>query len=467
MTDRQPQSLNTIRDRPDCGRAVVFLHGFSGDRDDTWDRMTGLVGTTAADWDIYTLGYSTTVLPSFLGRWFGSPDLSVVAIGLTTQARIDPLRRYKSLALVAHSMGGLAVQRALIDDCGLVDRTEKVILFGTPSAGLGKASRLKFWNRQLRDMADDGEFITTLRQDWSDRLGREPGFDLRVVAGEEDVIVPPASSLAPFPRHLCHVISGNHISMIKAIDTDSPSVRLLCSVLSDVSVESDASSQLSLAAELPDDNICALIEAYGDDMSEQDIVHAALALERNGKRDEAMAILYRYQPLGTDAMGTLAGRIKRIWIENEDPGFAHHALTLYHQALNEARNNGDESQVFYLAINVAFLEFVACDRVDRAGKMARLALKSASRVESDVWSVATQAEANLLLGNQELALKQYRSMLVFGAEPWKYASTALQAGQIASKLEDVDLADEIEEIFTPVALQANNVIVSSSTGDAE
>ena len=48
---------------------------------------------------------------------------------LKTQASIDPLRRYGSLAVVAHSMGGLVVQRALVDDPRLAERTNKVIFF--------------------------------------------------------------------------------------------------------------------------------------------------------------------------------------------------------------------------------------------------------------------------------------------------------------------------------------------------
>ena len=139
MTVYQQGTLNTIRSQPNCERAVVFLHGFSGNRDDTWDRLPGLLGTVVADWDIYTLGYATTFRPDILGVWSADPDLPILATMLTTQASIDPLKRYRSLALVAHSMGGLVVQRALVDDPGLADRTEKVVLFGTPSAGLRKA----------------------------------------------------------------------------------------------------------------------------------------------------------------------------------------------------------------------------------------------------------------------------------------------------------------------------------------
>ena len=226
-------------------------------------------------------------------------------------------------------MGGLVVQRALVDDPELARRTDKVVLFGTPSAGLRKASWVFFWKRQLRNMARGSEFITELRRDWDARFEPEPGFDLMVVAGERDQFVPSESSLTPFPGHVHHVVPGNHLSMVRAADSDAPSVRLLMSALSDVPATQDATAPLALAAEVPDATALTHIEARGDEMSQQEVVRAALALEQNGKRDEAMALLQRYQKLGTDVQGTLAGRIKRLWIGNEDRGFAQHALALY------------------------------------------------------------------------------------------------------------------------------------------
>ena len=56
-------------------------------------------------------------------------------------------------------------------------------------------------------------------------------------------------------------------------------------------------------------------------------------------------------------------------------------------------------------------------------------------------------------------------MLNLEAEPWQHASTALQAGQIASKLGDSQLANELEEIFTPTIRQANRIFVSYSHED--
>ena len=395
------------------------------------------------------MGYSSTFRPDIMGVWSADPDLPILATFLKTQASIDPLRRYRSLAVVAHSMGGLVVQRALVDDPRLADRTNKVIFFGTPSAGLRKASWVAFWKRQLRNMAVGSEFITTLRQDWAARFEPEPGFDLMVVAGEQDQFVPPKSSLGPFPRQFHYVVPGDHLSMVRAADTNSSSVRLLMSALSDDPVAEEMVSPLALAAEIPDSTASELIEARGNGMSQQDVVRAALALERNGKRAEAMALLQRYQALGTDVQGTLAGRIKRMWLENEDLDFAQHALTLYRGTLHVARKAADVGQIYYHAINVAFLEFVAFDRVEQARAMAGLALENASRAKEDAWSIATRAEANLYLGHLDTAVDLYQRMLEFEAEPWEYASTALQAGQIASKLNDSQLADSLEEIFTP------------------
>ena len=467
MARYQSESLNEIRSRSECTRAVVFLHGFSGDRDDTWGTLPLRFGTADAAWDIYTLGYATTLMPDLLGFWSGDPDIPILATMLSTQFANDPLRRYKSLALVAHSMGGLVVQRALIDAPDLADRMRNVILFGTPSAGSRKASWTRIWKRQLRNMAADSDFIKSLRRDWDARFGTNPSFDLKVVAGEEDRFVSAESSLEPFPKEFHHVISGDHHSMLRPSGQRSPIMRLLTSALSGGPVEDETLDPLALAAEVPNFAAPALIVARGEKMSQEDVVRAALAWEQNGRRDEAIALLQRYQALGTDVQGTLAGRIKRLWINNEDPGFARHALDLYQGALDRARETRDKDQIYYHAINIAFLEFVAFGRVDRAGELAELALENATLSEVNVWSVATRAEANLYLRRFDPALELYRTMREFEVEPWQYASTALQAGQIAIKFEDTELADRLEEIFTPTAKQANGILVGYNSADAE
>src|SRR5947207_1647579 len=197
MTLLQESNITAIRsDHRD--RAVVFLHGFSGTRDDTWDRFPGLLGSATPDWDIFTIGYATTMLPDIVGIWSADPDLPILASMLRTQLGTPPFSRYASLALIAHSMGGLIVQKALVDDPALGPRVRHVILFGTPSAGLCKAAWAPFWKRQLNNMAEGSGFIRDLRQRWNDLYGAHCSFNLLVVAGASDQFVPPASSLEPF-----------------------------------------------------------------------------------------------------------------------------------------------------------------------------------------------------------------------------------------------------------------------------
>ena len=133
----QETNITTIR-KNGGEKAVVFLHGFSGTRDDTWDRFPGLLGSAAGDWDIFTIGYATTLLPDVVGIWSADPDLPVLGSMLSTQLALPPFGAYRSLTLVAHSMGGLVVQKALVDDQALAARVQHLVLFGTPSGGLRK-----------------------------------------------------------------------------------------------------------------------------------------------------------------------------------------------------------------------------------------------------------------------------------------------------------------------------------------
>jgi pimeloyl-ACP methyl ester carboxylesterase len=130
---RQSSVLKGFNNRG-ASRAVIFLHGFSGDRDDTWDRFPLLLREARADWDIFTLGYETSFLPDVAGIWSADPDLEVIAKLYLTSLEIDPLAVYRELALVGHSMGGLVVQTALTKSAQLRARAKKIVLFGTPTA---------------------------------------------------------------------------------------------------------------------------------------------------------------------------------------------------------------------------------------------------------------------------------------------------------------------------------------------
>jgi hypothetical protein len=146
---------------------------------------------------------------------------------LATDLGKGTLARYEALVLIAHSMGGLIVQKSLVDQKQIAGRTRTVILFGTPSGGLVKARTLKFWKRQLAGMAQAGEFITKLRADWTRRFAAVAPFSFLAIGGERDQFVPPKSSLEPFPLEQRAVVAGNHVTMIHPPPSDRNVVDLV------------------------------------------------------------------------------------------------------------------------------------------------------------------------------------------------------------------------------------------------
>lgn len=461
----QDSNITTIRNEKKDS-AVVFLHGFTGSRDDTWDRFPGLLGTAIGNWDIFTVGYATTMLPDIVGIWSADPDLPILSTMLCTQLQVPPFQNYRSLALIGHSMGGLIVQRALVQDPQLAQRVKHVLLYGTPSGGLYKAKWIHFWKRQLKNMAAGSSFIMELRTKWKSLYGVQSPFKLLVIAGASDQFVPPASSLEPFDAQLQRVVMGDHLSIVKPNDSGSPSLVLAAATLSTGTTPvPDTASQLRLASERPMAGVSDLVEkaeASQDQMSVKMIVDAALALERAGKRPEAMALLERYKERDTDIKGTFGGRLKRIWLETDQKEYAERALAEYQAAL---KSTTDLEQIYYHAINVAFIKFVFAGDVAAAQTMATIALEHATPAGIDIWKTATVAEAHLYFGRVQESLREYRRLLTLGAETWKLQSASLQAGRIAAKLNDHALAEELETIFTPGAKKVNRIFVSYSHQD--
>jgi tetratricopeptide (TPR) repeat protein len=365
-------------------------------------------------------------------------------------------------------MGGLVVQKALVDDPDLSRRIRHVILFGTPSAGLRKASFATFWKRQLKNMAEGSTFITELRNQWNTSYGANPPFNLLVVAGASDQFVPPVSSLGPFDSHCQRVVVGDHISIVKPADAYAPSLKLVVASLeSGMTPSADSWAQLMLASERGNPDASRLVqkvEAGTNHMSVKLIVDAALALERAGLRNEAIALLDRYKEKDTDIEGTLAGRFKRLWLETEQIEYAERALAIYQKALDATKK---PDQIYYLAINVAFMKLVFKNDNAAAQSMAALALCHAEPPGNDVWKTATMAEAYLYLGRIGEAVDTYRRLLMIEAEPWQHRTASLQAGRIAVKLGNRELAEELEDIFTPGARRVNRIFVSYSHKDRE
>ena len=161
--------------------------------------------------------YATSWLPDIKGIWSADADLEIIARAFHAHLALATLARYDTWVLIAHSMGGLVVQRALIDNPAIADKTRAIILFGTPSGGLRKANRSPSGSRNLitwpRAACSSRNCATTGRP----RSRRTRHFP-SAIAGEKDQFVPPGSSIDPFLKALTAVVAGNHLTMLDPSD---------------------------------------------------------------------------------------------------------------------------------------------------------------------------------------------------------------------------------------------------------
>ena len=446
--------------------AIVFVHGFGGSATNTWGIFPELVAgdPRLKDWDIFNLGYSTGLAPDILRRiWSGDPSIKELSGFLISQALSPTLGGYDALVLVAHSMGGLVTQRALLDSGGLKNRVRHVFLFGTPSGGLAKASLARKWKAQLEDMADDGDFIGKLRQDW-DQLPDEPGFCLWLVAGDKDEFVPDDSSLGPFPtadagtqcvpgsRIQKRVVAGNHLEIVKP--SQEGTGRLSADIVIEGVVGGAAAGGPANAARVAvaQGEFQKVIDDWGghpDELDQAALVDLALAYEVLGQPEEAMRILETRPELSTDAMGVLGGRYKRRWLIGRRQEDGDRALELYRSAYDRAVKDENDVDAYYLGVNVAFMHLAFTKNQQEVDRMARNALDHAGESPENMWRLATQGEALLYLGKEDEALTAYRAAVAKGPDPRQMESMYSQAGAIAGYLDDEGLAAGIEAIFRP------------------
>jgi hypothetical protein len=453
-----------------AGVGIVFIHGFGGEAEATWGHFPQWLKQDKRldGWGLYTLGYSTRLRVDFVKLWSGDPDLNEVALRLAAEAGHGVLGQLQSLCLVAHSMGGLATQRALLDNDKLAKRTSHVFLYGTPSGGLAKSSWVRFLKPQLRDMARDGAFIRKLRSEWEARFhtgtGLQLPFEFFVIAGERDEFVPFESSLEPFPAPRYEgrrwVVPGNHLEIVKPAAADNLSVVLLLDHLLGDAAPIGPWDAARLAIQSRDfAQAVALLEPNAMQLDQEGAVQLALALEGVGRADDAVALLAKRSGNETDAMGVLAGRLKRRWLLSHLAIDGQAALDLYSQALSSPGTRADGTQAYYHAINVAFMQLAFKKDIAAARAMAQQALaacKSSAAGElpkARQWRLATEGEAQLILGDSAQSLQSYRAAVSPPLQPTprEMRSMYQQALYLSRLLADEDYRRELTAIFKPQA----------------
>lgn len=437
--------------------AVIFVHGFHGDATVTWASFIAqLLGDCRLnDWDIYSLGYPTNLSIDF-PIWTSDPDIKLCSIGLITKLRHSPLDRYKAITIVAHSMGGLVVQRAILNSDELRKRITHVVLFGTPSAGVSKAALGARLKQQARDMCEGSNFILELRKEWQDVIGENPPFSFTAVAGETDAFVPASSSIDPFPISQQAAVPGNHLEIVRPDCPGHLSYDLLYRILTASRRGVSATESGRLAVERKEfDRAIELLMPGANGLDANAIVSLALALESVERDKEAFEVIDNWNRNNDvpalDPIGVLAGRLKRRWLVTRQQKDYDRALQLYSDGLKHAEASGNHDQAYYHAINVAFLLLMSVAGCGPASSevvdMASRALKHVELSRENQWSHATRGEAHLMVGDLAEGVTAYQEARRQAKTVRECDSIHMQAVFVATRIFGEEGARAIDDLF--------------------
>ena len=123
----------------------------------------------------------------------------------------------------------------------------------------------------------------------------------------------------------------------------------------------------------------------------------------------------------------------------------------YAKGLEVAVENDNQRQIYYLAINLAFLSLVFDENSKLAKEYATDALAACNTCreegDDDDWLLATEGEALLILGDYDAAYEKYQAFVNANRDLWRLSSTYLNAQEIASALGKGAVAKAIDEIF--------------------
>jgi len=416
--------------------AIVFLCG--AESKPTWGKFPEFIEMVPQlrDWDVFHLSLAVPFLPDAWGNW-QKADLVALARLLGDYVQTCELKDYDSLAFLAHSLGGLVVQRMLLDAPAVAGRTGHLALFAVPSEGVAPPNTWIFWSRQSPDVLANSEFIGKLRSDWDGRFGAKPPFQVLTVAGYEDDAVSRTSAFSRF--ELPKLLGGTHRSLILPDDAQDLTVQTTVEALTRGAVPVDAANPRRVAVELR--RCHALVErlwppqaAPPNDLDDPTAAKLAKSLDCIGRRTDAIRMLERHHSTGTDAQGILGGLYKRQWFDNHLRSDAERALALYELGWKDAVLSNDPDQAYYHGINLVFMLMAFRGDIGAAMALAPKVLiqcRRAQRADSEMWCLATEGQALLTLGRTQEAVGKYQAAVTLNPEPWEFDSMRLHALRVA------------------------------------
>lgn len=412
LSKNEPKQLITsYRETDTANNAVLFVHGFTGEADQSFGVLPDLLQSEPSleGWDLFPLGYSGAITPN-LGKdvWASVEDIQTIADYLKTAIKYK-YSRYQRIAIIGYSLGGLVVQKAIVDlDKKERDKISHVLLFGVPSNGFLTSDQN---DAKTKALATDGAFISQLRLQWKSLFQDQLPFTLKVIAATQDEYIPLASSFTPFPKEVQAVVAGNHFSMMKVDDAANDTYGVIMSAFKGGDFANKFTDKETINIAMGEyDAVVKELLPQKDALDHNGLKNLIFALEGLDRQEEAMLILEKKLEHSNDSdfLGLLAGRYKRQYLNTYHKDKGELAKEYYQRGFQIAEANKDYKQGFYHAINVAFLALVLERNEQKMQEYAKVALEHAAQTSfNTLWKIATSAEAHLYLGNLKEAQEYY------------------------------------------------------------
>lgn len=407
--------INAYKDSPDAKNVVIFVHGFTGEATNTFGKLPLFLAEDdrMSDWNLYPMGYNQYVKP-YLGKhvWASVDDISRIADNLRASIEYK-FDKYEKIAIVAHGLGGLVAQRALIDlkDENL-ERISHFIMCATPSNGIENNTSSKIWMERFKNLNKEEKFISTLRKDWDDKFNLNYSFDFKIVAGTQDMTISNSSIREPFAdKHYVSLI-GDHYSIVQPESADDLNYLFILKTLSNPSQHDTYLDNNEI--DIVKDSYQEVIESLYpkiDSLDKRGLEKLTFSLEGLDRGEEALNILKNHVLVknNTDLLGIIGGRLKRLYLNSFENKLGLEAIEYYNKAFKMASKNKNIRQIYYHGINLAFLHLIVHEDYEKMKSFAKKALKAAKSDPIDsLWKLATLGEGNIYLGKFEKAISFYK-----------------------------------------------------------
>jgi len=168
---KRSQAVSRYERRTNATRVLVFVHGIFGDADETWK-----CPSTGVSWpkliaddiafnglDLYTVAYASPF-------WGNTMTIDEIVSNLSSRFEADGVFLHREVLFVAHSMGGLVVQRYLLTHRENAGQVPLIFFYSTPETGaqIAELARLFSADPLLKQMlpGDYDGYLLNLENEW-------------------------------------------------------------------------------------------------------------------------------------------------------------------------------------------------------------------------------------------------------------------------------------------------------------